>query len=74
MNDFDALVELARGTRLHIAFPDAVAPDATPEDSVAAARAWFEKYGHENVTYAPFAPNPAFWGELYRLSREAFAK
>lgn len=74
MNDFDALVELARGTRLHIAMGDACAPDASPEEAAAAAQAWFAKYGHENVTYAPFAPNPVFLAELYRLSREAFAK
>lgn len=74
MNDFDALIQVARGTRLHIAMPDACAPDASPEEAVAAAQAWFAKYGHENVTYAPFAPNPAFLAELYRLSREAFAK
>ncbi len=74
MNDFDALVELVRGTRLHIAFPDAVAPGTGEEESKAAARAWFAKYGHENVTYAPMVPNPAFLNELYRLSREAFAE
>lgn len=74
MNDFDALLKLTKGTKLHIAMPDAVAPDAPEEEARQAARDWFARYGEENVTYAPFAPHPAFLAELYQLSREAYAK
>lgn len=72
MNDFDKLVEIARGTRLHIAFGDIVPEDMPEEEARQAARDWFTKYGSENVTYAPVMPNQAFGAELYKVSREAF--
>lgn len=72
MNDFDALLKLAKGTRLHIAMPEVIPPDAPEDVAKKAAQDWFAKYGHENVTYAPMAANPVFSAELYRLSREAF--
>ena len=74
MNDFDALIELAQGSRLHIGMPCPVAPDASEESARQAAGEWFARYGRENVTYAPMASHPVFQAELYRLSREAFAE
>ncbi len=74
MNDFDKLVEAARGSKLHIAFGDVVPADMPEEEARQAAGEWFAKYGRENVAYAPFEPNQAFGQEIYRLSREAFAE
>lgn len=74
MNDFDAILDLAEGTRLHIGMADACPPDASPELAVELAREWFRKYGHRQVTLAPMAAPPAFLAEVYRLSREAFRK
>ena len=74
MNDFDAILDMAEGSRLHIAMPDACPPDATPEVAAELAQQWFRKYGHRQVTLAPMAAPPAFLAEVYRLSREAFAK
>lgn len=54
--------------------PDACPPDADPETAVAIAQQWFAKYGRRQVTIVPMAAPPAFLGEIYRLSREAFAK
>lgn len=74
MNDLDAILDMVEGTRLHIAMPDACPPDADPETATAIARDWFAKYGNRQVTIAPFVSPPAFAAEIYRLSREAFAK
>ena len=74
MNDLDACLDMAEGTRLHIAMPDACPPDAAPEVAAELAQQWFRKYGHRQVTYAPMVSPPAFYAEIYRLSREAFAK
>ena len=74
INDLDAVLDVAEGSRLHIAMPDACPPDADEATAVALARQWFEKYGHRQVTVAPIAAPPAFLNEIYRLSRQAFSK
>jgi len=74
MNDFDAILDMVEGTRLHIGMGDACPPDASPEVAVQLAQEWFKKYGHRQVTLAPMAAPAPFLGEVYRLSREAFAK
>ena len=74
MNDFDKVLDIADGTKLHIGMPCPVAPDASPEDAAQAAMEWFDKYGHRNVTLAPMVSNQVFMAEVYRLSREAFAE
>ena len=48
--DLDACLDMAEGTRLHIAMPDACPPDASPEVAVQLAQEWFAKYGHRQVT------------------------
>ena len=74
MNDLDAILDMVEGSRLHIGMPDACPPDAAEEAAVALAQQWFAKYGHRQVTLAPMAAPTAFMNEVYRLSREAFAK
>lgn len=74
MNDFDAILELCQGTKLHIGMPCPVAPDASEEVARQAAHDWFAKYGEKQVTISPMAAHPIFMEELYKVSREAFAK
>ena len=71
MNDFDKLLEMAEGTRLHIAMDSPISPFATEEEARQAAREWFAAYGDKQVTMVSM--HPAFSEELYKLSRIAFA-
>ena len=75
MNDFETITKLAEGTCLHIAMPDVpLAPDATEEEIRQAARDFFDHFGVRGVFYAPSLPNPIFLEELYKYSREYYAK
>ena len=75
MNDFPYLVELAQGTRLHIAMDDSnVTIDASEEEACQAAKAFFDKYRDKNVVYAPRMPHPAFVETLYEYSSQEYAK
>ncbi len=74
MNDFDEILKLAKGTRLHIAMSDPVPMDMPEEEARKAAHEWFARYGYENITLEPVAANQAFYNELYKISREAFAQ
>jgi hypothetical protein len=72
MNDFDVLLKLAEGTRLHIAMDSPISPFATEEEARQAARDWFAKYGDKQVTMVSM--HPVFSEELYKISRIAFAE
>lgn len=74
MNDIDGILDVIEGSRMHLAMPDACPPDASEEVAVQLAREWFAKYGKRQVTLAPMAAPAAFLNEIYRLSREEFAK
>jgi hypothetical protein len=49
-----------------------VSPFATEEEARQAARDWFAKYGHKQVTMVSM--HPVFSEELYKISRIAFAE
>lgn len=74
MNDFDTILAQCKGSRLHIGMDCPVAPDAPEAEARQAAYDWFARYGDQQVTLAPMVSNPIFMQEVYKLSREAFAK
>lgn len=75
MNDLSVIIPQCRGTRLHIATDHApLQEDASEEEIRQAARDFVDRYQEENVIYASMMPHPAFLEELYRYSRQVFAK
>lgn len=75
INDLEAITQMTKGSRLHIAIGDLpLDPDATEAELRQAARDFFDHYRGRNVFYAPMNPNPIFMQELYAYSRQEFAK
>ena len=70
INDFDAILEKTKGSRLVIGLPDIFFAPGTPEEEIrAAAATWFEKYKDSRVVTFFFIPNPVFTETVYELSR-----
>ena len=75
MNDIEAITEMCKDSRLHIAIGDLpLSPDATEEELRQAARDFVDHYRGRKVCYAPMMANPVFMQELYAYSRQEFAK
>lgn len=75
MNDIDAITEMCKESRLHVAVGDLpLSPDATEEELRQAARDFVDHYRGRKVFYAPMMANPVFMQELYAYSRQKFAE
>ena len=75
INDIDKMLEMYPDA--HISYGDTlidVAPDATEEEQVEAAEAWFDKYKDKRVVCAFLNGTPTIERTIYRLSREYYTE
>lgn len=75
MNDLEYITDLCKESGPFIALPDVSLPADAPEEEIRRlAREFFDHYRGRKVFFAPWEPNFTFIDELYRYSRQEFAK
>ncbi|MGI6007010.1 MAG: uroporphyrinogen decarboxylase family protein [Ruminococcus sp.] len=75
MNDTAAILELCRGTHLHISIDsDPIPENASADEIRQIARNFVDTYKNENVLFTSLTPNEIFLQELYQYSRQAYAE
>jgi len=75
INDFDVILEKAKGSQLVIGVPSPMLPmDASEEMVQQAAEEWFSQSKGYHVAVGTMTPHPGFNAAVYRLTREEYAK